>query len=148
MSSGYRLAPALAARLVGGVLVAVAVLVLLTTVLAAAFGWSLLVVLVVAFAGVAATVSVGVAVRRIPVLSVDPEGYRVRWVRGAGVKAARWREVKDAVTAAPAGVDCLVLRLHDGRVTSVPVIAIGADRDRVVEVVRDHLTRGEGLRPL
>lgn len=148
MSSGYRLAPALAARLVGLVLVVAAALVLVSTFLAAALQWSAWVVLAVGLVGLAATLGTAVAVRRIPVLVLGPEGYRVRWVRGAGVRAAGWREVSDAVAASPGGVDCVVLRLHDGTTTSIPVVAVTGDRDELVVRIREHLTRGEGLRPL
>ena len=34
---------------------------------------------------------------------LDEDGYRVRLVRGAGVRAARWRDVEDAVAASPRG---------------------------------------------
>jgi hypothetical protein len=64
------------------------------------------------------------------------------------VKAAGWRDVEDAVTASPHGVDCLVLRLRDGRTTSLPVAAIAEDREAFVHEIRGHLGRGQGLRPL
>jgi len=148
MSSGYRLAPALAARLVGLALVGSAALVLVTTLLAAAFGWSVVVVVVVAVLALAATAGLGLATHRIPVLLADEAGYRVRWVRGAGTKAAAWREVADAAAASPRGIDCVVLRLRDGRTTSIPVAAVAAERGRLVAEIREHLTRGEGLRLL
>lgn len=148
MSSGYRLAPALAARLVGLVLVLGAVLVLAATVLTALLGWPVLVVLIGGLVALLATLAMLLATRLVPVLVLDDAGYRVRWVRGAGVRAAAWRDVADAVTGAPSGVDCVVLRLHDARSTSIPVAAVAADRDALVVVVRDHLRRGEGLRPL
>jgi hypothetical protein len=69
-------------------------------------------------------------------------------VRGAGVKAAAWGDVADAVTASPGGIDCVVLRLEDGRTTSIPVAAVATDRDALVAEVRERLRRGEGLRPL
>jgi hypothetical protein len=148
MSSGYRLAPALAARLVGVVLVVVAVLVLVTTVLVAVLAGPLWVVLAVAAVGLAATLATALAVRRVPVLVTGEDGYRVRWVRGAGVRAAGWRDVSDAVAASPGGIDCVVLRLREGGTTSIPVDAVAADRDELVRSIREHLKRGEGLRPL
>ena len=148
MSSGYRLAPALAARLVGLALVGSAALVLVTTLLVSAFGWSAWVVVVVAGITLAATAVLAVATRRTLLMSVDETGYRVRWVRGAGTKVAAWREVTDAVAASPGGIDCVVLRLRDGRTTSIPVAAVDAPREDFVQDLRDHLRRGEGLRPL
>ena len=148
MSTTYRLAAPLAARVVGGALVVVAVLVLLATLLVAVLQWSTWLLLVIGVVGVAAVLATAVAVRRRPLLSLTDDGYRVRWVRGAGVHAAAWSDVADAVTAAPGGVDCVVLRLRDGRTTSIPVAAVDADRDAVVTEVRERLRRGEGLRPL
>lgn len=148
MSSGYRLAPALAARLVGVVLVVVAVVVLVTTLLVAVLSGPLWVVLAVAAVGLVATLATALAVRRVPVLVTGEDGYRVRWVRGTGVRAARWRDVSDAVAASPGGIDCVVLRLREGGTTSIPVDAVAADRDELVRSIREHLKRGEGLRPL
>ena len=148
MSSGYRLAPALAARLVGLALVGSAALVLVATILTVAFDGSVAVAVVVAAVALAATAGLVLATLRIPVLMAGEAGYRVRWVRGAGTKAAAWREVEDAVAASPGGIDCVVLRLRDGRTTSIPVDAVAADRERFVAEIREHLTRGEGLRSL
>ena len=149
MSSGYRLAPALAARLVGLLLVALALLVLVVTLVVALVGGPVVVVLVVAGLAAVAILAVSVLLRsRLRVVELDDEGYRVRLVRGAGVRAARWRDVEDVVAASPHGVDCVVLRLRDGRTTSIPVVAVDAAREDFVEAVRAHLRRGEGLRPL
>ena len=63
---------------------------------------------------------------------LDDTGYRVRLVRGAGVNEARWKEVEDAVTATPRGVPCVILRLTDGRTTTIPVEALAADREEFV----------------
>lgn len=147
MSSGYRLAPALAARLVGLLLVALAGLVLLATLLVAALGGPVVLLLGVGAVALVAVVVLAVALRRIRVVELDDDGYRVRMVRGAGVRAARWREVEDAVAASPRGVDCVVLRLRDGRTTSIPVAAVDASREDFVQDLRGHLRRGEGLRP-
>ena len=141
MSSAYRLAPAVAARLVGAALVGAAVLVLLTTVLVALLSWPVLVVLVVAGLALLGVLATYVATRRIPVLRLDPAGYRVRWVHGAGTHRARWSDVQEAVTGSPAGIDCLVLRLRDGRSTSIPVAAVDHDRYALVTEVRERLTR-------
>jgi hypothetical protein len=148
MSSGYRLAPPLAARLVGSLLVAVAALVLVLTVVTAVLRWSPSVLVGIGAGTVVLVAVAGFAVRRIEVVSLDDDGYRVRLVRGAGVTSARWAEAADAVTASPAGVDCLVIRLRDGRATTIPVSALAADRDVFAADVRDHLRRAEGLRPL
>ena len=149
MPSDYRLNPALAARLMGAGLVAVAVLVFLGTAVVAILHLPLVVigglaglVLVVVFGG-------GLALTRAAyVVRLGAEGYHVRFVRGAGVTRARWVEVEDAVTADIAGARCVVLRLKDGRTTSIPVAALAADADDFVRDVREHLDRGHGIRRL
>src|SRR5918995_4240759 len=128
MSSDYRLAPALGARLLGSALVGLAVLVFVVTLVVAVLGLSSVFVAVVAVLGLAAVLVVGhLLTRRAYVVRLGEDGYQVRMVRGAGVRAARWSEVEDAVTASPRGVDCVVLRLRDGRTTSIPVQVLAAD---------------------
>lgn len=148
MTSDYRLAPALSARLVGTCLVLTAVLVLLATVVVAALHASALVIGVVAVAGLAVTSYVAALVFRRPVVSLGDDGYRVRLVRGAGVPAAAWAEVESAVAASPQGQDSVVLTLHDGRTTTIPAAAVAGDPDAFARDLRDHLQRGQGLRPL
>lgn len=149
MSSGYRLAPTLAARLVGSLLVALASLILVVTLVVALLGGPVAAVLGVAGLVGAAILMVAVLLRfRLLVVELDDQGYQVRLIRGAGVRAARWRDVEDAVAASPHGVDCVVLRLRDGRTTSIPVVAVDAEREEFVADLRAHLRRGEGLRPL
>ena len=148
MSSGYRLAPAVAARLVGLLLLLLAVLVLLATFLVAVLGGPPVWLLVVAVVAVGAVVALVVPLRRVRVVVLDEDGYRVRMVRGARVRTARWQDVADVVAASPKGVDCVVLRLRDGRTTSIPVDAVDAPREDFVEDLRAHLRRGEGTRPL
>ena len=104
-----------------------------------------MVVAVVAALGLAAVLVAGhLLTRRAYVVRLDEDGYQVRMVRGAGVRAARWTEVEDAVTASPRGVDCVVLRLRDGRTTTIPVQVLAADREAFVRDVRAHLERGSG----
>jgi len=148
MSSGYRLAPALAARLVGLLLVALAATVLLATLLVAMLRGSPVLLLVVGGVGLVAAVALVILLRGTRVVELDEEGYRVRMVRGAGVRTARWRDVREVVAMSPRGVDCVVLRLRDGRTTTIPVDAVDAPRDDFVRDLQQHLRRGEGLRPL
>ena len=148
MSSGYRLAPALAARLVGLLLVVLAGLVLFATVLVALLDGPTVLLLVVGATALVAVLALTVPLRTVRVVELDEEGYRVRMIRGAGVRAARWRDVEDAVAASPRGVDCVVLRLRDGRTTSIQVAAVDASREDFVEDLRAHLRRGQGLRSI
>jgi hypothetical protein len=76
---------------------------------------------------------------------LDEAGYHVRFVRGAGVKRARWVDVAEASTAEVAGSPCVVLRLSDGRRTAIPVEILAVDRDQFVREIQEHLRRGHGL---
>ena len=147
--SDYRLAPALGARLVGTLLVLLAVLLFAATALVALLRLSLDVVVLVAVVGVVLVIVVGfLLMKRAVVVHLDDEGYRVRLVRGAGVSTATWQEVEEVAAASPRGLDCLVLRLRDGRTTTIPVAAVAADKDDFARDVRQRAQRGQGLRPL
>lgn len=78
----------------------------------------------------------------------DADGYQVRALRGAGVKQARWRDVEDVVTATTAGQDCVVLRLRDGRTTTIPLGVLEGSRQEFVDDLRSRLDRGHGYRRL
>ena len=80
--------------------------------------------------------------------SFDETGYQVRYVRGAGVRQARWVEVEDAAAATVAGERCVVLRLRDGRTTTVPVGVLAGRPDAFVDDLREHLNGGHGYRPV
>jgi hypothetical protein len=82
------------------------------------------------------------------VARLTPEGYRVQWVRGVGTPAARWKDVEDAVTTTVADSPVVVLRLRDGRTTTIPVEMLATDRDAFVRDIQEHLQRGHGLRKL
>ena len=149
MPTDHRLSPAIAARVVGVVLVAVAIVILLSTILIAALDLHTVYLLVPVVLTVAVLSALAWAWRsRGWVLRLTDEGYRVRWVRGVGTPAARWKDVEDAVATTVAGSPVLVLRLRDGRTTTVPVEIIATDRDSLVRDVQEHLQRGHGLRRL
>jgi hypothetical protein len=82
------------------------------------------------------------------VVRLTPEGYRVQWVRGVGSASGRWKDVEDAVTTTLAEAPVVVLRLRDGRTTTIPVEMLAADRKAFVRDIQDHLQRGHGLRRL
>jgi hypothetical protein len=138
----YRLAPALVARSAGVALVLLAVVVLALTVASAAADWPAAVVVVVAAAGLALLLTVGWwATTRAYVVRLDPLGYEVRLVRGAGVKRARWADVVEASTADVHGTPCVVLSLRDGRTTTIPVGVLAGDRDEFVTRLRSLVSR-------
>ena len=146
-TSDYRLAPALGARYAGLLLVLLALLLVPLTVLVLLLDLPLGVLLAVAGVGLLGVAAVYAGFRRMPVVHLDPDGYRVRLVRQVGTDRAAWREVTEAVTATPGGTPVVVLRLRDGRSTTIPVQALAADREDFVRVLQAHLQRGQGLRP-
>ncbi len=100
----------------------------------------------VVFAVVAVFVGGFVLTRKLTVVRLDDAGYRVRLVRGAGVMQARWTDVEDVVATVVAGERCVVLRLRDGRTTTIPVRALAAPADDFVRDLQQHLNRGYGYR--
>jgi hypothetical protein len=143
----YRINPAVAARGMGALLGGVALLVLVTTALVALLDLHTAVLLAPVMSGLALLAAAAVVhQRRGWVVRLTDEGYRVQWVRGAGVTAARWKDVEDAVTATVAGAPVVVLRLRDGRTTTVPVQVLAVDREAFVHDLQQHLQRGHGMR--
>ena len=143
----YRLAPAVAARLLGIVLCTVAVLILISTVLIAAVDLHTVFLLVPAGLALVLLVATWWTWRQKGwVVRLTPEGYRVQWVRGVGAESARWTDVEDAVTTTIAEAPVVVLRLRDGRTTTIPVEMLAVDREEFVRDVQRHLQQGQGLR--
>ncbi|WP_372728892.1 hypothetical protein [Nocardioides sp.] len=147
--SDYRLSPALNARLTGLLLVTLALLLFGLTALVATFELTPDLLVVTAVLGLVGVFSLGYWLnRRAWVVRLDEDGYRVRLIRGAGVTSAAWTEVEDASTGTPRGIPCVVLRLQDGRTTTIPAAALAADREEFVRDLQAHLQRGQGLRPI
>jgi len=145
----YRLAPAVVARLLGLALVMLAVVAFVATVVVALAHGSIDIVVAIVLAGALVTVIGAWWLRtRAWVVRCDDDGYAVRLVRGAGVRQADWREVSDAVTTTTRGIACLVLRLADGRTTSIPVGLLATDREEFVRQMQRHLGEGQKVRPL
>lgn len=147
MPSEYRLSQPIAARILGVLLavlgglvvlltLSVALLALPTAVLGIGFVVAVLLLLVGGF----------LVVRGATVVKLEEAGYRVRLVRGAGVKQARWTDVEDAVATTVAGERCVVLRLRDGRTTTIPVRILAGSPDGFVRDLQQHLNRGHGYR--
>ncbi len=139
-ATDYRMAPIVVARFVGGYLVAFAVLLLVGTVTVAATGVNPDLLVLLLGAGLLGLLALAWWLRsRVSVVRLDETGYRVRMVRGAGVTDARWDQVEDLVATAPQEVECLVLRLRDGRSTTIPVALLAADKDEFARDVRRRL---------
>ena len=145
----FALAPALRARLLGTGLVAIGTFVLIAMLLTWLANLPTVVVsglVVLAVVGVLALVLL-VGVRRW-VLRLDEHGYRVRGLRSAQARSARWADVLDLQATTVAGQRCVVLRLRDGRTTTLPVDAIEGGSSALVQSLSEHLDRGHGYRRL
>jgi hypothetical protein len=151
VTSSYRFAAPFIVRMTGVGLVAVGVLVLVLAGLVAALSLPEAVLstgLVVAVVLCLVVLARLVVLRRRDVVRLDETGYRVRSVRGAGVRQAPWKDVED-VTAPPVeGKRCVVLRLRDGRTTTMPVDVLAGSADAFVRDLQQHLNRGHGYRRL
>ena len=151
MSSTYRFSRPFIVRLTGSALVGVGVLLLLVAAvtlvlsLASTVLTSAVLVALLAWLGILAAFAV---LRRRAVVRLDDRGYRVRHVRGAGVRDALWKDVEDAVTTTLGDQRCVVLRLRDGRSTTIPVDVLAGDPDAFVRDLQGHLDEGHGYRPL
>lgn len=131
----------------GVLLIAISVLVFITTGLVAFLDLHTSLLLVPAVLGIIALVAAATVLgRRGWVVRLNDDGYRVQWVRGVGVATARWKDVTDAVTTTSAGSPVVVLRLHSGATTTIPVEMLAGDRDEFVRDLQRHLRHGEGLR--
>lgn len=141
------LAPSLRLRLLGAALVAAAGLLLLVALLS----WALSlpsVVMSVAVVVVTLVVLVVLAVLgpRHWVLRLDDDGYRVRGIRSAQARSGRWSDVLDVRTGTVDGVRCTMLRLRDGRRTTVPVDVLAGDSEQLVERISALLDRSRGYK--
>lgn len=144
----YRLAPTMVARFVGLELVLMAVLMFIGTALVATLDLppDLLVGLLLIGVGGMAVLAWWLH-SRAWVLRCTAEGYAVRLVRGAGVTEARWTAVEDAVTTTRHDIACVVLRLRDGRTTTIPVGVLAVDKEEFVHELQERLQAARGLRP-
>jgi hypothetical protein len=145
----FAMAPALRARLLGTGLVAIGTVVVLGVLIA----W-LADLPTVVVSGLVALAVVGVLVLgllvgvRHWVLRLDEHGYRVRALRSAEAKSARWTDVLDLGATTVAGHRCVVLRLRDGRTTTLPVEVIEGGSTALAQTLAEHLDRGHGYRRL
>jgi hypothetical protein len=135
--------------MMGIVLAFAGLLVLVTAVLVALLEWPAAVLSVVLVGAVLGLLAAGlVLTRRATVVRLDETGYTVRLVRGAGVRAGRWKDVEDVVARTIEGARCVVLRRRDGSTTTIPVGILAAPADEFVRDLQQHLNRGHGYRPV
>ena len=149
MTSDYRFSTPLLVRSMGALLAVIGVLLLVVGVLVSVLDLPLAVLTVTVVLAVGTVVAGGFLLSRgTSLVHFDDTGYQVRWLRGAGVKQAHWREVEDVVTATVAGHDCVVLRLRDGRTTTIPVQVLDASPTAFIEDLSGRLDKGHGYRRL
>jgi hypothetical protein len=111
--------------------------------------WSTAVLSTAVVAAVAAVLLLGLVLWRLaPVVRLDEVGYEVRWVRGAGVRQGRWKDVEDVLATTVAGDRVVVLRRRDGQTTTIPVAILSGAPDDFVRDLQQHLNRGHGYRPI
>jgi hypothetical protein len=146
VSSSYRFSAPFVVRLMGICLVLAGLLLVLLAALVAFASLPGLVLLLGVLVASASTLVLVLAARKRAVVRFDESGYRVRYVRGAGVREALWNQVEDVAAATVAGERCVVLRLRDGRTTTVPVGVLAGRPDAFVDDLREHLNRGHGYR--
>lgn len=139
MSSDYRFAPQFAARLLGLALLCLGGLVFLTTAVVVLFAAPVALLGAAAVLCVVGVFALGWFVRNADVVRLTEDGYQVRFVRGAGAKQARWSDVESAGTDEVAGTPCLLLRLRNGQVTTIPVEVLAVDREDFARQVHEHL---------
>jgi hypothetical protein len=144
---GFGLAPVLRARLLGLALAGLGLLLVVVTVVVLLLGLPLDILSAVVVLVLVAIFALGfLLVRRWHVLELDRAGYRVRFVRGAWVTAARWADVHDMVTSTVGGARCVVLRLRDGRTTTLPVDVVEGDSEELVRELGRRLAAANGRR--
>jgi hypothetical protein len=143
----YGVAPQLRARVMGAYLVLLGLLVCATTVVVSLFQLPLDVMSVLVVLVAVAVLGGGyLLTRRTYVVRADVDGYRVRLVRGAGVRAARWQDVEDVVATHVAGARCVQLRLRNGGTTTIPVDVLAIEGDDFVRELQNRLDHGHGYR--
>jgi hypothetical protein len=133
-----------------GVALAVAGLVVVTAAIGGVlFSWPAAVLTTVVVVCLVAVASLALLLTRLtPVVRLSEAGYDVHWVRGAGVKQGRWKDVEDVVATTVAGARVVVLRRRDGRTTTIPVGILAGSADDFVRDLQQHLNRGHGYRPI
>ncbi len=147
--SDYRLALPVAVRMLGLLVAVAGGAIVLAAVLVAIAGLPRAVLTTAVLVGTVAVAAAGaLAVRRATVVRLDEQGYRVRFVRGAGVTRGRWKDVEDVVATSVGGARCVVLRRRDGGTTTIPVGILDTGSNEFVQDLQQHLNHGHGYRPV
>ena len=149
MATDYRLSPPIAVRMMGAGLALAGLLVVLVVVGGVLFSWPTAVLSTAVVVAVVGVLALAATLWRLaPVVRLDDVGYEVRWVRGAGVRQGRWKDVEDVLATTVADARVVVLRRRDGRTTTIPVGILAGSPDDFVRDLQQHLNRGHGYRPI
>ena len=146
VSSRYRFSRPLVARTSGALMAVLGVLVLVIALLVAVVSLPVVVLSIVVVVAVVGSLGAMLLLARGTVVTLSEGGYRVRFVRGAGVVRAGWKEVESVSATTMAGERYVVLNLHDGRTTTVPVRVLEGRPDDFVRDLQAHLNQGYGYR--
>jgi hypothetical protein len=150
--SEYRFAPGLLVRAAGLLLAGLGLLLVLVGLGVATLDWPVTVltsaILVTAVLVCCLMLGGWAVTRRVCVVRLDDTGYRVRLLRGAGARQARWRDVEDVVAVSVRGTKGVLVRLRNGTATTIPAAVLDTDPEQFVLDVRSHLDRAHGYRRL
>lgn len=136
----FSLAPGVRMRMIGLLLVGFALVVLVLSGLGLLLTWSPRVLFGTLGVSLAAVLVLALLlVRPRWVVRLDADGYRVRGMRSAGVRQARWSEVEDLRAVTLRGTPCLAVRLRDGRTSTLPAGLLAGGPDAVANRMREHL---------
>ena len=149
MHTDYRFAAPILVRMMGFALALAGLVVVGVVIGGVLFSWpSEVLTTAVVVSAVAVAALALVLTRLAPVVRLGEVGYEVRWVRGAGVKQGRWKDVEDVVATTVADARVVVLRRRDGGTTTIPVGILAGSADDFVRDLQQHLNRGHGYRPI
>lgn len=145
----FALAPSLRLRMLGAGLFAIGAVVLVGAVLTWLAGLPAAVMSGLVLLALVGVVVLGLLLGvRHWVLRLDEHGYRVRALRSAQARSARWTDVLDVQATTVADQRCVVLRLRDGRTTTLPADVIEGSPTDLAQTISEHLDRGHGYRRL
>jgi hypothetical protein len=134
-------------RFMGGLLVLVGVLVFATAVVVGLLDLPIVVLSATVAVAMVVVLAAALALARVAVIvRLDEIGFRVRYLRRAGVKQGRWVDVEDVATGFASEQPVVVLRHRDGRTTTIPVNLLAGSSDDFVRDLRSHLDGSQGIR--
>lgn len=136
----YAVSAALRMRLLGTGLVAIGLVVGLVVLVAWLADLPRGVVSGLVVLAVLAVLGLGLSVGlRHWVVRLDTTGYRVRFLRSAQTTSARWSDVEDVQAATIDNNRCVLIRLRDGRTSTIAAEVLDTDPDAFARTIRAFL---------